>query len=139
MPFARRQDIQTLIEQTGIETSPAGLTQSDDAITETSTGTGASLYTTINMGALRFLISGTLTIDPLSYSILTDYDVALDRGATAIIVNGTLNIGITTVSNGDTSRSVGNAMYHAGQSGNGFDTYSLDVRSGGTLNINGGH
>ena len=138
MPFTRRQDIQTLIEQTGIETSPAGLTQSDDAITETSTGTGASLYTTINMGAFRFLISGTLTIDPLSYSILTDYDVALDRGATAIIVNGTLNIGITTVSNGDTSRSVGNAMYHAGQSGNGFDTYSLDVRSGGTLNINGG-
>ena len=138
MPFTRRQDIQTLIEQTGIETSPAGLTASDEDITETLTGTGARLYTVINMGALRFLISGTLTIDPLSYSILTDYDVALDRGATAIIINGTFNIGVTTVSNGYTSRSVGNTIHHAGQSGNGFDTYSLDVRSGGTLNINGG-
>ena len=121
-----------IITQTGTDTDLTGL--AGVAGVTVTTVAGVSIY---NIANNRFLIEGTLTIDP-EVNMLVSTLTARTDGVIRVNSGGTLNLGVEVTSNNFTRVTQGLAILsNGGASSSAHNSEILLVVSGGTLNIRG--
>ncbi|OEU68523.1 MAG: hypothetical protein BBJ57_07535 [Desulfobacterales bacterium PC51MH44] len=124
-----------VITQTGTDTDLSGL-NGLTSVTRLTQGTGDGLYTIYELAGSRLVINGTVTHNPDQECILFNFSPT--STLPCIDVTGTYNYGAIYTGNGKTNYAKGTGIISTAQTTDVWRMAIVWVRSGGTLNWDGG-
>jgi hypothetical protein len=131
---------QNLIYQTGTDTDLSGLTNLNGVTTVSSDPDTAAWgqYIYIVNSSNRGYVAGTVTIEPDQEMLVLEKAPTNNTSSNPLIINGTLNHGVSKTAGGNTIYSNAVGLNLTNQGTNFFNYFGIYVTGVGTFNWNGG-